>query len=62
MGTLRSTSSDPSGHVVNGVLLGEPVEIDDDPTTFEWDDSAFPTGQVSVVGGQVQVVPDEEPV
>jgi hypothetical protein len=55
MGTLRSTT-DHSGLTVNGVLLGEPVEIDGNPETFEWDDSAFPNGEIDADGN---VTPDE---
>ncbi len=55
MGTLRSTT-DVKGMVVNGVLLGDPVEVDGDPATFEYDDSAFPNGQI--ISGAVVV--DEE--
>lgn len=61
MGTLRAFTSEPQGHTYNGVLLGDPVELDDDPATWEWDDSAFPSGLVSVVNGELVVVPDEEP-
>lgn len=67
MGTLRSftnwtmnedgTPADPV--FVNGVRLGEPVELDGDPSTFEWDDSAFPNGIVTVVDGVAEVTPDE---
>ena len=73
MGTLRSTevifipNEDPDqpdtaipacqGLVINGVLLGEPVQLDDDPATYEWDDSAFPNGIVMSDG---TVIPDEE--
>ena len=59
MGTLRSLTTDPTGHTVNGVLLGEPVELDGDPSTYEWDDSAFPNGTVEVVDGKIVVTPDE---
>jgi YD repeat-containing protein len=55
MGTLRSTT-DHSGTTVNGVLLGQPVELDDDPTTYEWDDSAFPSGEIDAEGN---ITPDE---
>jgi hypothetical protein len=55
MGTLRSTT-DHSGLTVNGVLLGEPVEIDGNPETYEWDDSAFPNGEIDADGN---VTPDE---
>jgi hypothetical protein len=47
---------------VNGVLLGDPVEVDGDPATFEWDDAAFPTGVVDVVDGRLVVTPDEPEV
>lgn len=70
MGTLRSydIEIDPEtgaktylaqGLVVNGVLLGEPIEIDGDPNTAEWDDSAFPNGTIDRAG---IVTPDEEEV
>lgn len=62
MGTLRSTTPDPTGHTVNGVLLGEPVELDGDPSTFEWDDSALPNGACEVVDGELVVTPDEAAV
>jgi hypothetical protein len=56
MGTLRSTT-DHSGLTVNGVLLGEPVEIDGNLETFEWDDSAFPNGEIDADGS---IILDEE--
>ena len=59
MGTLRAFTSEPQGHTYNGVLLGDPVELDDDPATFEWDDSAFPDGVCEVVDGVLVVTPDE---
>lgn len=64
MGTLRSTTQDPTGHTYNGVLLGDPVELDGDPNTFEWDDSAFPNGTCEVVDGELVVAVDElsEPI
>ena len=49
MGTLRSLT-DHSGMSVNGVTLGDPVELDDDPSTFEWDDSRFPDGVIDAEG------------
>ncbi len=61
MGTLRSTA-DCSGHTVNGVLLGDPVEVDGDPATFEWDDAAFPTGIVELFRGRIVVTADEPEV
>ena len=59
MGTLRSLSDEPTGYEYNGVILGDPVELDDDPHTFEWDDGAFPYGTVNVIDGELVVVPDE---
>jgi len=56
MGTLRSTT-DHTGLVVNGVILGDPVDIDGDPETFEWDDSAFPQGEIDADGN---ITIDEE--
>jgi hypothetical protein len=38
------------GLVINGILLGEPVEIDGDPTTFEWDDQRIPDGEIDENG------------
>lgn len=49
MGTLRSLTNH-SGMTVNGVILGDPVELDDDPATFEWDDARFPNGELDVEG------------
>jgi hypothetical protein len=70
MGTLRSydIETDPEtgakvylaqGLVVNGVILGNPIELDGDPNTAEWDDSAFPNGTIDRAG---IVTPDEEEV
>lgn len=61
MGTLRSLSDEPTGYECNGVILGNPVELDDDPHTFEWDDGAFPYGTANVIDGELVVVPDEQP-
>lgn len=60
MGTLRALTIDPQGYEFNGVTLGEPVELDDDPSTFEWDDSRFPNGECFVVDDELIVVVDEE--
>ena len=60
MGTLRSFSAEPTGYVYNGVILGHPVTLDDDPHTFEWDDGMFPTGTANVIDGELVVVPDPE--
>jgi hypothetical protein len=55
MGRLRSTT-DHTGLVIDGVVLGDPVEFDNDPTTFEWDDHRIPTGEILADG---TIVPDE---
>lgn len=60
MGTLRSNSPEPTGQTYNGVLLGEPVEIDGNPETWEWDDSAFPNGEAQVIKGKLIVTVDGE--
>ena len=59
MGTLRSHLAKPTGSVYNGVILGQPVELDDDPHTYEWDDGEFPYGTANVIDGVLVVVPDE---
>lgn len=59
MGTLRALTIEPQGFQYNGVTLGEPVELDNDPATFEWDDGAFPTGVCEVVDGVLVVTIDE---
>jgi len=59
MGTLRSHTDWSHQLTVNGVELGDPVELDDNPTTFEWDDPAFPDGEIDADG---EVVPDESPM
>lgn len=56
MGTLRSHTDWSHLMEYNGVELGDPVELDDDPTTWEWDDGAFPNGVVDEKGN---VIPDE---
>ena len=61
MGTLRSLTNEPTGYVYNGVILGQPVVLDDDPNTFEWDDGAFPYGTANVIDGELVVVPDPKP-
>ena len=38
------------GLTVNGILLGEPIELDGDPKTFEWDDSKLPNGTIDAEG------------
>jgi hypothetical protein len=67
MGILRSyewienedgtKTSAAQGLVVNGVLLGFPLEIDDDPATAEFSDSMFPTGIILADG---TIIPDED--
>lgn len=59
MGTLRASMIDPQGYVYNGVTLGDPVELDDDPCTFEWDDSRFPNGSCEAIDGELVVTVDE---
>jgi len=49
MGTLRSLT-DHTGMVVNGITLGSPVELDDDPSTYEWDDHRIPSGTIDADG------------
>ena len=60
MGTLKSLTTQPQGHTYNGVLLGEPVELDGDPATAEWDDSAYPNGMCEVVDGELIVTVDQD--
>lgn len=60
MGTLRSSSTDVKGFTYNGVVLGEPVELDGDPATFEFDHPAFPNGTAEVVEGELVVTADPE--
>lgn len=50
-------TSAAQGLVVNGVLLGIPLEIDGDPSTAEFDDSAFPQGIILADG---TIIPDED--
>ena len=57
MGRLRSHTNH-TGLVVDGIILGDPVELDDDPTTWEWDDHRIPTGEIMADG---TVVIDEAP-
>jgi hypothetical protein len=56
MGTLRSFTNWTGMKTVNGVLLGDPVELDEDPATLEWDDHRIPSGVITEDG---TVVPDE---
>jgi hypothetical protein len=59
MGTLRSLKNWSWQIVVNGVMLGDPVELDNDPHTFEWDDARIPNGEIDDDGN---VIPDEPPM
>ena len=73
MGTLRSYDIEivtdemgnetkiylAQGLVVNGILLGEPIELDGDSGSAEWDDSTLPNGTIDRAG---IVTPDEEEV
>lgn len=56
-GNLIEKKSAAQGLVINGVLLGEPLELDGDPATAEFDDSAFPNGTVD---GQGNVTADAQ--
>lgn len=60
MGTLKSFNPDCQGHTYNGVLLGQPVELDGDPATYEWDDSAFPNGTCEVIDGELIVTVNDD--
>jgi hypothetical protein len=67
VGTLRcnewienedgTKTSAAQGLVVNGVLLGEPLELDGNPATAEFDDSMFPNGEILADG---TIIPNEE--
>jgi hypothetical protein len=56
-GNLIEKKSAAEGLVVNGVLLGIPLEIDGDPSTAEFDDSMFPQGIILADG---TIIPDED--
>lgn len=43
-------TSAAQGLVVNGVILGEPLELDGDPASAEFNDSAFPNGVIDKDG------------
>lgn len=58
MGTLRSFTNWSHIKMVNDVLLGDPIEVDGDPATFEWDDARIPNGIIAEDG---TVIPDEPP-
>ena len=50
-------TSAAQGLVVNGVLLGEPLELDLDPLTAEFNHEAFPQGIIMADG---TIIPDED--
>ena len=57
MGRLWSTT-DHTGLVVDGIILGDPIELDEDPTTYEWDDHRIPNGEILADGTIVPEVAD----
>lgn len=59
MGTLWSHKDWSHQLVINGCQLGDAVEIDGDPLTFEWDHVWLPSGEI-LEDGTVVVV-DELP-
>lgn len=50
MGTLRSFTDWSHRMSINDVELGDPIELDGDPATFEWDDPRFPNGEIDADG------------
>jgi hypothetical protein len=56
-GNLVSKTSAAQGLVVEGVILGEPLELDGDPATAEFDHQLFPNGEILADG---TIIPDEE--
>jgi hypothetical protein len=49
------------GYTYEGILFGDPLEIDGDPATAEYDHVAFPQGIVKLVDGEIVVIPDADP-
>jgi hypothetical protein len=47
MGTLKSFSSAAQGLIVNGVMLGKPVQNEEE---FLWNDSMLPNGIIDEEG------------
>lgn len=43
-------TSAAKGLIVNGILLGEPVELDGDPASAEFDDGMLPNGVIDKDG------------
>jgi len=37
-----------TGLVVDGIVLGDPIELDEDP--WEWDDNRIPSGEILADG------------
>lgn len=58
MGTLSSHINWSHRLTVNGVELGDALELDGRAETFEWDDSRIPNGTIDADGN---VIPDEPP-
>lgn len=50
MGTLKSHTNWSHEMTYNGCELGDPVELDGDPATWEWDDSLLPNGWIDADG------------
>lgn len=59
MGLLHAADASPTGHACNGVALGLPTESGG---VYGWDDTAYPNAAVEVVGGELVVTPDPDPV
>jgi hypothetical protein len=53
MGTLRSYTNWSHQLTINGVGLGNPVERDGDPLTYEWDHGALPNGMIDADGNVI---------
>ena len=50
-------TSAAQGLVVEGVILGQPLELDGDPASAESDHQLFPNGEILADG---TIIPDEE--
>lgn len=59
MGTLRSNEL-LIGYEYKGIILGDPAELDGDPTTYEYDHERFPNGTVEIIDGELTVIIDSE--
>lgn len=62
MGTLRSTTDEVKGYAYNGVVLGQPSVVSEDPEEYVFDDSSLPNGTVELVDGELVVIVDVEEV